>query len=167
MATDGRGVTENEVSLSTITYLRDRYEVPVGFIDHTSSSIVPALAVAHGAVVVSKHLAPEKGWRGPDWQVCLTPDEMAVCLCYTRLADAAKGSAQKHFASGEEEDRSIMRRSIVAAKDMPAGHALMKEDLLLKRPGTGIDARQLESVIGKTLCGPVNEDDIILSDQIK
>lgn len=158
---NGRRLSEKEVSLSTIGWLRDRYKVPVGFIDHTASVLIPALAAAHGAAVVTKHLAPREGWRGPDWQVCLTPEEMSVCIRLVRLANAAAGSAEKSFAAGEEADRSFMRRSIVAAADLPSGHVLRAGDLLLKRPGTGIEARQLESLIGRVLTRAVGEDELI------
>jgi len=158
---EGRGVPESEVSLTTIRYLRDRYRLPVGFTDHTSSEIIPALAVANGAVVVTKHLAPQPGWRGPDWQVCLTPDKMTECLQLVRLADATKGSPEKALALGELADRDQMRRSIVAKFDLAAGTILKSEHLLLKRPGTGLDQRQLDSVVGKTLVVSIKKDDQI------
>ena len=158
---DGRGVPESEVSLTTIRYLRDRYHLPVGFTDHTSSKIVPTLAVAHGAVVVTKHLAPRPGWRGSDWQICLTPEEMAECVQLVRLADVTKGSPQKALVLGELADRRQMRRSIVATYDLSAGTILEAEHLLLKRPGTGLDPRQLESIIGKRLIVAIKEDEQI------
>ena len=162
MATgSGGGVPEEQVSLSTIEYLCDRYHLPVGFTDHTSSEIVAALAVAHGAVVVTKHLSPQPGWRGPDWQVCLTPDKMAKCVQLVRLADVTKGSPERVLASGELADRSQMRRSIVAKCDLSVGTVLETEHLLFKRPGMGLDPRQAESIIGKRLTVAVGKDEQI------
>jgi sialic acid synthase SpsE len=158
---DDRGVPENETSLTTIGFLHDRYRLPVGFIDHTSNKVVPALAVSHGAAIITKHLAPQPGWRGADWQVCLPPAEMAECVELVRLANRVKGSWGKYLASGELADRTQMRRSIVASRDLPANTILRQEDLMLKRPGTGLDSVGLDSIVGRTLTVAVRADDQI------
>ncbi len=164
---ENRGVPESEVSLKTIQYLYDRYRLPIGFTDHTSSGIVPALAAAHGAVVVTKHMSPGSDWQGPDWQVCLAPNDMARCVQLVRTADITGGGSQKkELATGERADRTQMRRSIIAKCDLPAGTVLKAEHLVLKRPGTGIDQRELETIIGKKLAVAVAEDEQIKPEQL-
>ncbi|MDD5511006.1 MAG: N-acetylneuraminate synthase family protein [Dehalococcoidales bacterium] len=167
MATgSGRGVPEKQVSLSTVNYLRDRYHLPVGFTDHTSSEIVPALAVANGAAVITKHLAPQLGWRGPDWEVCLAPDAMERCVQLVRLADVVKGTSERVLASGELADRSQMRRSIVAQCDLSEGTCLEAKHLLFKRSGVGLDPRQEDSIVGKRLIAAIKKDEIITLDKL-
>ncbi|MFC1954516.1 N-acetylneuraminate synthase family protein [Chloroflexota bacterium] len=162
----GGGVAESDVSLSTIRYLRDRYHLPVGYIDHTSTEMISALAVSHGAVVVTKHLSPRPGWRGPDWQICLTPEKMTKCIQFVRLADVARGNPEKVLTLGELSDRSQMRRSIVAKCDLPIGTVLRAEHLLLKRPGAGLESQYLESIIGKRLNVSVKGDEQIQLDYL-
>lgn len=156
---DGSGVPESAVSLGTIGFLRARYNLPVGFVDHTSALEMPALAAAHGAAVVTKHLAPEAGWRGPDWHVCLTPDRMAEAVRLVRTAETAEGGGGKRLAEGEAADRAAMRRSIVAALDIPAGTVLEAEHLAAKRPGDGLDPRRLDELVGRTLRHDVGSDE--------
>lgn len=165
MTTSAGGVVpERDVSLATIGFLETRYGLPVGFLDHTSSKHVPALAVSHGAVLVTKHLAPRPGWQGPDWRVCLTPDDLAECIRHVRLADAVKGSPTKSLLPGEIADRMQMRRSIVAARDLPSGAVLTEKSVSLKRPGGGLDPIQLEAILGRRLAKPVEKDQPITKD---
>lgn len=167
MATaEGLGVPVNEASLSTIGFLRSRYGIPVGFTDHTASKLVGAFAVCHGAVMITKHLAPEAGWRGADWQICLAPDEMRECVDLVHLASGARGSWEKNLATAELADRKQMRRSVVAAHDLPAGTTLCQDDLLLKRPGTGVGGVELDSLVGRKLRVAVSGDDQILPEHL-
>lgn len=165
MAAEGEsGVPPDRVHLQTIRYLANRYDLPVGFIDHTSTVLMPALAVASGAAIVTKHLAPRAGWRGPDSQICLTPEEMADCVRHVRMADRARGSAEKVLIKGELQDRPHMRRSIVAAQDLAANTVLREEHVRFKRPGSGLEPRCVDDVIGRRLTAAVRRDELIRRD---
>ena len=166
MHTSEGGVPVGDTSLRTIAFLRDRYGVPAGFIDHTSSVEVCALAAAGGAAVVTKHLAPRREWDGPEWQICLDPDEMAECVRRVRLADQASGSSEKRLAAGELADRSAGRKSVVAARDLPAGTVLAAADLVVKRPGTGLDPRRVDAFVGQTLGRNLERDEQLLEEDL-
>lgn len=159
-----RGVPSDRVHLLSIQALVERYDLPVGFIDHTSTVLMPALAVAAGASIVTKHLAPRAGWAGPDSQICLAPDRMKECVEYARLADQARGASDKCLIHGERDDRVLMRRSIVAAGDLPAGTVLRDEHLRFKRPGSGLPPRDVDTVLGRRLTTAVRRDDPIRPD---
>jgi sialic acid synthase SpsE len=148
---DGRGVPEDQVNLAAMATLRARHDVPVGFIDHTSGPHMPAIAVAHGADVVTKHFTWDRGARGPDWHVCLEPSELAQAVGLVRMAHGARGQAEKALIAGEGADRSVMRRSVVAAHDLAAGAVLQPGDLAYKRPGGGLSPRDAGRVLGRRL----------------
>ena len=156
----GDAVPVEYTQLDCIEMLSQRYGVPVGFVDHTNSEIMPAIAASRGAVVVAKHLSPMPGWQGPDWQVCLVPDAWKRASTYVRYANAARGS-DKTLSIEEIEDRSLMRRSIVAARDIPAGKVLEELDICFKRPGGGLDPCYAEKYLGKQVNRTVLVDQFI------
>lgn len=143
-------VAAEMLQLDCIRLFQERYQVPVGFVDHTSTTNVPALAVAKGAAAVCKHLAPETGWRGPDWMVALPPDEWRSAGEQARFA-ARAGGQSKDLSQAEVKDRSVQRRSLFTAQALPAGHALVATDLVALRPGGGLDPRHLDNLLGRRL----------------
>lgn len=159
------GVPVELAQLDCILSLEQRYDVPVGFVDHTDNEIMPAIAASRGAVIVTKHLAPHLGWRGPDWQVCLNPEawkRTAGNVCY---ANAARG-ADKSLSITEIDDRSFMRRSIVAARDIPAGKTLEEKDIAFKRPGGGLNPRDIDRYLGCRVKRMLLADQLITGDAL-
>jgi len=154
------GVPVEYAQLDCMSIMEQRYNVPVGFVDHTDSEVMPAIASSRGAVLVTKHLAPEPGWRGPDWQVCLDPKAWARAAGRLRYANAARG-ADKELSVEEIQDRSLMRRSIVAARDISKGKRLNESDMAFKRPGGGLDPRNHERYIGRRVKRLVQTDEMI------
>jgi len=154
------GVPVEYAQLDCMSIMEQRYNVPVGFVDHTDSEVMPAIAASRGAVVVAKHLAPEPGWRGPDWQVCLDPAAWARAAGHLKYANAARG-ADKELSVEEIQDRSLMRRSIVSARDIPPGKVLGVSEMAFKRPGGGLDPRNHERYIGRRVKRWVQTDEMI------
>lgn len=164
MMTGENGVPIAETSLGTIAFLKEYFNLPVGFIDHTSLVWMPSAAVAAGSDIITKHLALSRSNRGPDWQICLEPNEMQESISNTRLMKISTLSNTKLIAQGEDKDRKIMRRSIVCARDLNPGHRIEREDLVFKRPGTGIDPINYEKIIGRTVKEPIKRDGFITYD---
>ena len=167
LSADGNGVPEHETNLASIDFLRLRYAVPVGFIDHTSNPIMPVVAALRGAAVVSKHFALSRAMHGPDWHICLEPRELADTIKQLRIAESTLGKADKVLAHGEMGDRVQMRRSIVAARPLPSGAQLRAEDLRFKRPGTGLAPRQVTEVVGRILAVDLAEDDQVRLEHLR
>ena len=143
-------VAAEMLQLDCIRLFQERYEVPVGLVDHTSTTTVPGLAVAKSAAAVCKHLAPEPGWRGPDWMVALPPDDWRRAGELARFA-ARAGGQSKDLSQAEVKDRSVQRRSIFTAQALSAGHQLTAEDLVALRPGGGLDPRHMHNLLGRRL----------------
>ena len=164
MASAG-GVPLTSTALGYIATLAGTHQVPVGFIDHTPHPWMPSVAVAAGAVFVSKHLIRSRSARSPDWQICLEPDEMRDAVTAARAVWESVRVSSKDLAPGEQGDRSIMRRSIVAARSLPSGTIVKRSDVVFKRPGTGLDPSRYREVIGKTTRRNLEADDqLVLAD---
>lgn len=159
MASGADGVAPLDTSLGFLQEIKKTCDGLAGFIDHTPLPWFPACAAAAGANIITKHMAPDHDERGPDWQICLDPDEMKTAILAARSVRTSLSETAKVLAPGENLDRSEMRRSIVFASDLPAGHKIVSEDLAFKRPGDGFPPNQDALFIGRKLADSVLKDD--------
>jgi N-acetylneuraminate synthase/N,N'-diacetyllegionaminate synthase len=136
-------------NLRWIAELAERFGVPVGFSDHTTEVVAGALAVAAGAVILEKHLTYDRGAAGPDHAASLDPHDFAGYVQLVRLAGRMRGTGGKRVLDIERDVRTVSRQSLVAARDLPAGHRIAEQDLKVQRPGTGIPASAMPSIVGQ------------------
>lgn len=167
MASGEHGVDAAHTSLGYIAVLKKRYGVPVGFIDHTPLVSMPACAVAAGADLVSKHLILSRKDKGPDWSVCLEVDEMKKAVEFANKTKKSIDVKEKMLAPGENLDRSVMRRSIVAINGIKKGSIIRREDIAFKRPGKGIDPSRYEEVLGRSTVRDIGPDEQISMKDLK
>ena len=125
-----------QVNLKALETLRVAFGLPVGFSDHTEGIDVPIAAVALGACVLEKHFTLDKTLPGPDHKASLEPEELQTLVRGVRRVERALGGARKRFSPEEEQNRSLVRRSLVVSRGMRRGEPL-EGALGVKRPGTG------------------------------
>ena len=161
MGSGNHGLSVEHTNLGYINTLKNKYNIPVGFIDHTSEIWMPSCAVAAGADIITKHLAISRAEKGPDWHVCLEPDEMKKAVEWARSIKRSISCLEKTVAPGEDIDKSMMRRSIVSTRPIKKGSIINREVICFKRPGTGIPANREKDVLGKCLSTDIEMDQII------
>jgi sialic acid synthase SpsE len=167
MASGKEWVEANDTSLGYLHALKQKYSKPVGFIDHTAHEWMPAVAVAAGARVISKHLTMSGVFKGPDWAICLEPPQMKSAIDKARQIFESMQVKDKHLAKGEDLDRSVMRRSVVSATDIPEGKVIQWTDISFKRPGTGMPPPLAERLIGKKAIRAIKGDELLAEDMFK
>jgi N,N'-diacetyllegionaminate synthase len=138
----------DEVNLRAMQTLAAEFGVPVGYSDHTLGILVSPLAVAMGATLIEKHFTLDKKMEGPDHAASLEPGELSQLVSNIRATEVALGSAEKKPTDSELKVRTAARRSIILKQNIPIGHILTMDDLILLRPGNGIPPRDLVSIIG-------------------
>lgn len=139
----------SEARLRCIDLLARRFELPVGFSDHTAESDFSGLAVASGALVLEKHLTLDKRSSGPDHFFSLEPDEFSRYVQAARRASAALGSSLFHPSAAEVEVRKLARGGIVASRAIPSGSIVTPESLIVQRPAQGISAHHWNEIVGR------------------
>ncbi|MEE9399519.1 MAG: N-acetylneuraminate synthase [Dehalococcoidales bacterium] len=138
-----------EINLKAMTTLRNAFDLPVGLSDHTLGITVPIAAVAMGACIIEKHFTLDKSLPGPDQRASLEPQELKEMVKAIRDVEEALGDGVKRPTEEEEENKLAARRSIVARMDIPEGTIITEEMLTVKRPGTGLEPKYLEKIVGK------------------
>ncbi len=146
-----------ECNLSAMATLRARYDVPVGFSDHTLGIHVSSAAVALGAAILEKHFTLDRSLIGPDHAASLTPPELKSMISNVRDVEAARGDGVKSPTASERENLAIGRRSLHWARSQPAGSTVAAGDFIALRPGTGISPAGRSDLIGRRLARSVVE----------
>ena len=152
------------INLRAMGTLERAFQVPVGLSDHSLGIAVPIAAAALGAAFVEKHFTLDRTMSGPDHPFAVEPHELRAMVAGIRDAQAALGDGRKDGPSPEEREEMFRlgRRSLIAARDLPAGTLLERDMIITKRPGFGIAPKHLELVLGRTLKVDVEYDDILL-----
>ncbi len=151
----------DSLNLRAIQTMRDYFELPVGFSDHTSGVLLPLVAVALGATVIEKHFTLDKNADGPDHRLSLDPAEMKLMVQHLRDVEASLGDGRKRPAPVEEENRLLSRRSIVTAVAVRAHETIAPWMLSCKRPASGVEPRSLQKVIGMKARRDISKDTIL------
>lgn len=151
-------------NLMAMETLAQAFRHPVGFSDHTLGFEVTLAAVARGARLIEKHLTLDKTMPGPDHRASLNPGEFAAMVKAVRLVEAALGDGIKRPVSSELAVRDVVRRSVVAARPIPAGQAIVAEDLTLRRSSGGLDPSITRFIIGRKLSRNLDVNSVITLD---
>ncbi|MEW6386704.1 MAG: N-acetylneuraminate synthase [Thermodesulfobacteriota bacterium] len=138
-----------EANLRAIPALKAAFRLPVGFSDHSLGIELPLVAVALGAVVIEKHLTLDRSLEGGDHRASLEPGEFGLLVEKIRALGEALGDGVKRCMPSEVEIRRVARKSVVAARAIKKGETLTRENLILKRPGTGISPHRWEELLGR------------------
>jgi len=147
------------IHLNNILGLRETFpDYPIGFSDHSHGVEMAVAATALGAALIEKHLTLDSKKIGMDNQMATEPEEMARMVRCCLNTQIALGNKERVVRQAEQEQMEKMRRSIILARDLPAGHILTLDDLNAKRPGTGIPADEMDALVGKKLVRDVKAD---------
>ena len=164
--------TRNEnAHLGMLIDLRNRYpELLLGYSDHTlPNEQMTSLVSAHllGAVVLEKHFTLDKTLPGNDHYHAMDEKDLARFQVNVKKVHELLGPTQlKAPIATEEISRLNARRSIVLTRNLKSGHKITQEDLVAKRPGTGISPMSWDDVIGKSVIRDLPEDHILTWDDL-
>jgi N,N'-diacetyllegionaminate synthase len=153
--------------LGYIRTLKEAFDVPVAFGDHTDGGdpmalIVPLLGIAQGANLIEKHLTHDRGKQGVDYQSALDPADFIRFVELVKQTYPCLGGGQAQPLSAREANyRTLVRKRAVAARAIQAGEVLTMEAITFKRANDGAYANELERLLGRALTRPLDADDPI------
>lgn len=150
-----------DVNLSAMLAVARELDVAVGYSDHTTGISIPPLAVAAGATVIEKHFTLDRTLPGPDHPASIEPAELREMVERIREVELILGDGIKRPTQAEMEARTLVRRGLKAARDIPAGTVLAEADIAILRPATGLEPARLRDTIGRRVATPVAKGDPI------
>ncbi|MBT7612367.1 MAG: N-acylneuraminate-9-phosphate synthase, partial [Rhodospirillaceae bacterium] len=143
---------DEDVNLGAMDVLGGLFGGPVGYSDHTPDHAAILAAVARGARVIEKHITTLFNVpNAQDWKVSAGPDDLPQLVAAIRRTEKQLGHGRKEVAPSEMAGQAWALKSLVAGRDLPAGHVLAGDDLMAKRPGDGIHPNRIDDVLGMRL----------------
>jgi N,N'-diacetyllegionaminate synthase len=150
-----------EVNLQAMPVMARAFGVQVGYSDHTEGIEVAIAAVAMGASVIEKHFTLDRALPGPDHRASIEPDELARMVRSIRNIELALGDGVKRPSASEEKNRLVARKSLFAACAIAKGELFSEQNLVAKRPGTGISPMRLDELLGRAAARDFVADELI------
>ncbi|NBN62675.1 N-acetylneuraminate synthase family protein [Pannonibacter tanglangensis] len=140
------------VSLRGVTDLRAAFpRAVIGFSDHSIGPDMALASVALGASILERHFTDTRYRKGPDIACSMDPAELRYLIDRSREIHTALHNEKRRTAP-EEDVYRFARGSVVADRDLPAGHVITEADIWARRPGTGeIAANRFDEVVGRRL----------------
>jgi sialic acid synthase SpsE len=140
-----------DTNLGFIQTLKRAFGTAVGFSDHTLGREAACAAVALGATWIEKHFTVDRSLEGFDHKHALEPADLAEYIAAVRDIEASMAPRIQKIGPAEAYTRKRARRGIYAARDLPAGHVITEDDLLILRPEGPIPADSADDLIGARL----------------
>jgi N,N'-diacetyllegionaminate synthase len=139
----------SSMNLRAMRTLEDAFGVSAGLSDHTVGTEIAFAAVALGACVIEKHFTLSQELPGPDHSASLEPKDLVKLVKGIRNIESGLGDGVKRPAAEELNTAEVARRSLVAARFIPAGAVLAVDLLDILRPGTGLPPAMRSQVVGR------------------
>ena len=159
----------SQFGLNVISELKERYQVPIGFSDHSADPATCVAAAALGAEIIEFHAVFSRSDFGPDATSSIEISEITKMAQSIRaIATSLQHPIDKNDNSAFTDLKQIFEKSLAVNKDLQKGHILSFEDLEAKKPkGFGIDAAQFQSILGKQLTKELSKWDFLTQDALQ
>lgn len=152
---------DEEINLLNIETLMDLYDYPIGYSDHTLGTTITLAAIARGACAIEKHFTLDKKMEGWDHSISADVEDLKVISLGAKRLYAALGNTERIIGKREMEKRLVFRRSIFADKDIKKGEIISKDGIAFKRPGKGIEPKDIDKIIGSTAKRDIKKEDML------
>ena len=137
-----------DVNLLSIVYLKKKFNVNIGFSDHSEGILAPVAASALGAMVIEKHITLNKNMEGPDHKSSIEPLEFKKMVRDIRLTEKFLGKKEKIITNSAAKNLIASSKAIYAKKDISKGEKFSKNNLIIQRPGGGISPLKWFDMLG-------------------
>lgn len=142
-----------EVGFNNLAELKNRYSCPIGLSDHSGDIHSSIAAVALGADIIELHTVFSKHCFGPDTNASVTIEDLyRVVQGVSYIRDAIQHPVDKNTLANQKAHlKATFGKSLFSARNLAKGTSLKMNDVILKKPGTGIEAKKLTEYIGRIL----------------
>jgi len=157
----------NSLNLNVLDELKKRFNLPVGYSDHSQTDLASLAAVSKNAIFIEKHVTLNKSFKGPDHAASYNIKEFKNFVENIRKIEIILGSRKKKFSKEEEQIKTVARKSIVSKINLYKNRKINLKDLTFKRPGTGISPLDYKKVIKNMLKINLEKDKVITKNMLR
>lgn len=150
-----------DVNLNAMLTIKNKFNVEIGYSDHTQGIEIAIASVAIGAKIIEKHFTLDKKMPGPDHIASLEPEELKAMVNSIRNIEKAFGDGIKRPSKSEINNIEIARKSIVAKVKINKGEVFSEKNITTKRPALGISPMKWDEIIGSIAQKNYEEDELI------
>ena len=156
------------VGINVIKEMKDRYNLPVGFSDHTGGIAAALGAIFNGASVIEKHITFSKKMYGSDAQFAMEPNDFKRYVKEIKNAwEIFDNPANKDNLKKFHKMKLIFEKSIVTKYAIQKDTKLTEENLTFKKPGIGIPPWKLNELINKKIKRNLPKNTIIRKSDLR
>jgi N,N'-diacetyllegionaminate synthase len=138
-----------DFDLNFINTLQKRFNVPIGFSDHSTGIALSCAAAGLGAKIIERHFTLDNELEGADHKISLNPEQLSALVKGVREIESALGPGKKALTTFEQSATEASMRGIYTARKISKGETIEERDLLLLRPGRGVKYSEYRSYLGK------------------
>lgn len=157
-----------DANISVLDWMRSVHSGPIGYSDHSVDGFPCLVAVARGARIIERHITIKTNVpNAQDWKVSSTPDTFPTFVKNIREIEKTLGDGGKAPRQCEVGSQDWALKSIVLARDVKMGAVIGSDDMIAKRPGTGLSPHQIPNFVGSIAVKDLHKDDLLLETDVK
>ena len=146
-----------QANVLSVQFLKERYGLNVGYSNHVIGMNACLAAVALGASIIEVHFTDQKEGRTfRDHELSFNQKDLEAFIVVAKEIKKSLGVYGKFVQPCEQAGIPLMRKGIVAARNLKAGKILTEEDLMFARPATEFNTNETAQLLGKKI-----EEDIL------
>jgi N,N'-diacetyllegionaminate synthase len=147
-----------DVGLNIISEMKDRFNLQIGFSDHSRGAEMAVAAVALGVSAVEKHITFSRYMYGSDAFNAMEPNEFRqLCKAIMNVVEATRNPVNKDDLSKLNEMRNVFQKGIYAKSDLAKGTIIAREHLVFLKPVGLMSVRFFDEIVGKPLLRDLKE----------
>lgn len=155
-------IRNDEANIKVVQTFLEKFNIIVGYSDHSQGVGASPYAVALGAKVIEKHFTLDKNMEGPDHRASVTPDELRKLVLDIRRVEEYLGDGIKIPTCSEQMTRKSLQKCLVANQVIKRGEIFNENNIVAKRTnGEGISALYYDSIVGNVANRDYQVDEVI------
>ena len=154
------------LNLSLIPYLKQKFNLPIGYSGHEQGIIPSITAVILGAVIIERHITLDKTMDGIDQSSSLEPSEFSQLIKFIREAENSIGKPIKKMTRGEILQKEVLGKSLVSRCDIEEGETFSDNNLEVRGPAKGLSPQFFYEIQSKKSNRKIKKGSYIQSDDL-
>ncbi len=149
-----------ELHINSVSKLIKRYEtktnVSLGLADHIDGDnpyaiYLPALALSLGVTTIEKHITTLRELKLEDFEAALGAEQFKQFVGFIRASEIALGDGSLDYLINPQNEkyRLVLRKRLVASRDINEGETIDKGSICFMRCDTGLELEHYDKVINR------------------